>query len=50
MTIRYTKKYDLAEDWMPLHPTFYEFVDKDEDGYFIKDKSGNRWRVVMIEE
>jgi hypothetical protein len=50
LKLRYAQQHEPANDWMPLHPDFYEFVNEDEDGYFIKDKAGNRWRVEMKEE
>lgn len=49
MIFRETKQYDVADDGLPLHPDFYEFVQQDERGYFIKDKDGNRWEVRLPE-
>lgn len=47
MESRIVKQYDLSDDALPLHPDFYEFVQQDERGFFIQDKDGNRWEVIL---
>jgi hypothetical protein len=48
--IREAKQYEPSDDWLLLHPSFFEFVDHDERGYFIMDKRGNRLEVRLGEE
>jgi hypothetical protein len=46
---RHVESYSLADDPLPLHPDFYRFIQKDERGYFIADKGGNRWEITFAE-
>jgi hypothetical protein len=47
LTIRYAQQYDSADDSYPLHPDFYEFIQKDDSGYFIELPDGTRIPVTV---